>query len=139
MTQILVVDDEPYNRSMMEFMLLAEGYQVAQAHDGRQALLMARNAHPDLILLDVMMPGLSGYDVADQIKDDPRTADIPIVFVSAKCEPEDLARSLEAGVDYIRKPFAEPELITRVRSVLRLRELEKELGELRPGQGRRET
>jgi DNA-binding response OmpR family regulator len=128
-TRILVVDDELHIRDITELMLRTEGYQVAQAHDGGQALKMVQHDLPDLILLDVMMPGISGYDVADRLKQDRRSAHIPIVFVSAKCEPEDMARGLQAGADFIRKPFGQQELLVHVRAVLRLHAMDQEIAQ----------
>jgi len=107
--------------------LRMEDYEVAQARDGDQALRLVRDIHPDLILLDVMMPRVSGYDVAFSLQDRPSTASIPIIFVTAKSEMEDRVIGLEIAVDYICKPFAAPELLARVRAALRMRKLQEQL------------
>jgi CheY-like chemotaxis protein len=137
MAQILVVDDDLQTRNMMALMLFTEGHQVMQVPDGQEALQLIQRQEgdeqrvgsilPDLILLDIMMSGLSGYDVAERLKNDPRTSDIPIVFVTAKGEPEDVARSWGLAADYLHKPFSEAQLLSHVRNVLALRELEKEI------------
>jgi len=107
--------------------LRMEGYDVLQARDGAQALSMAREQEPDLVLLDVMMPHMSGYEVARELQDDPNTVSIPIIFVTAKHEMEDRVLGLSMSVDYICKPFAVPELLARVRAALRMRKLQDEL------------
>ncbi len=127
MDVVLVVEDSPEIATMMSLTLQLEGYEVLQATDGGRALEMARSQHLDLILLDVMMPGLTGFEVAQALKANEATADIPIIFVTAKHELDDLVQGLEVAVDYIAKPFAVPELIARVRAALRMRKLQAEL------------
>jgi diguanylate cyclase (GGDEF)-like protein len=127
MDKVLVVEDSPEISAMMALTLQLEGYEVVQAGDGLQALEAARNTRLDLILLDVMMPGLSGFEVAQALKANQSTADIPIIFVTAKHEVDDLVQGLEVAVDYISKPFAVPELVARVRAALRMRKLQNEL------------
>lgn len=127
MDKVLVVEDSPEISAMMALTLQLEGYEVVQASDGVQALEATRTASPDLILLDVMMPGLSGFEVAQALKANESTSDIPIIFVTAKHEVDDLVQGLEIAVDYISKPFAVPELVARVRAALRMRKLQNEL------------
>jgi two-component system, cell cycle response regulator len=127
MALILVVEDDPEINALMALTLRMEDYEVAQARDGEQALRLVREMHPDLILLDVMMPHMSGYDVAYALQDRPSTTYIPIIFVTAKGEMEDRVIGLELAVDYICKPFAAPELLARVRAALRMRKLQEQL------------
>lgn len=127
MERVLVAEDSPEIAKLVELTLRIEGYEVLQAWDGTQALELAREHHPDLILLDVMMPGLTGFEVAQQLKNDAATADIPIIFVTAKHELDALVQGLEVAVDYISKPFAVPELTARVRAAMRMRKLQEDL------------
>ncbi|PQV64545.1 response regulator receiver modulated diguanylate cyclase [Abditibacterium utsteinense] len=127
MDRVLVAEDSPEIAKLMELTLRMEGYEVLQAFDGLQALELARNERPDLILLDVMMPGLNGFEVAQELKKDAETADIPIIFVTAKHELDALVQGLEVAVDYISKPFAVPELAARVRAAMRMRKLQEDL------------
>ncbi len=127
MALLLVVEDDPEINSLMALTLRVEDYDVIQARDGEQALQMVQDRAPDLILLDVMMPRMSGYDVARTLQDKPSTAHIPIIFVTAKSEMEDRVLGLEMAVDYVCKPFAAPELLARVRAALRMRKLQDEL------------
>lgn len=127
MALILVVEDDPEINSLMALTLRVEDYDVIQAHDGEQALRMVEEHSPDLILLDVMMPRLSGYDVARVLHDRKVTARIPIIFVTAKSEMEDRVHGLEMAIDYVCKPFAAPELLARVRAALRMRNLQEDL------------
>ena len=127
MERVLVAEDSPEIAKLMELTLRMEGYQILQAYNGIEALELARTQQPDLILLDVMMPGLNGFEVAQQLKGDTATADIPIIFVTAKHELDALVQGLEVAVDYISKPFAVPELAARVRAALRMRKLQEDL------------
>jgi two-component system cell cycle response regulator len=127
MPRILVVEDDPEINALMALTLRVEDYDVVQARDGVQALEIIEQDPPDLILLDVMMPRVSGYDVARQLQDRPSTSHIPIIFVTAKSEMEDRVIGLEMAVDYVCKPFATPELLARVRAALRMRKLQDEL------------
>jgi diguanylate cyclase (GGDEF)-like protein len=127
MDRVLVAEDSPEIAKLMELTLRMEGYFVLQAFDGVQALELARTHRPDLILLDVMMPRLNGFDVARELKKDEETADIPIIFVTAKHELDALVQGLEVAVDYISKPFAVPELAARVRAAMRMRRLQEDL------------
>ncbi|HEX8235506.1 MAG TPA: diguanylate cyclase [Abditibacteriaceae bacterium] len=127
MALILVVEDDPEINSLMALTLRVEDYDVIQARDGEQALKLVQDRNPDLILLDVMMPRMSGYEVAQTLQDRPSSVNIPIIFVTAKAEMEDRVTGLEMAVDYVCKPFAAPELLARVRAALRMRKLQEEL------------
>ena len=139
MTRVLVIDDEAPIRLLCRVNLEAEGMEVLEANDGPSGLEEARREKPDVILLDVMMPGLDGWRVAEHLLDDRSTQDIPIIFLTARAEFRDRARGLDiGGVDYVTKPFNPLELASLVRALLaRIErgerdELRKEkLGELR--------
>ena len=119
MTRVLVIDDEAPIRLLCRVNLEAEGMNVIEAADGPSGLDAARTDHPDLVLLDVMMPGLDGWGVAEALLEDDDTSDIPIIFLTARAEFRDRARGLDiGGVDYIAKPFNPVELATLVRKVL---------------------
>jgi two-component system alkaline phosphatase synthesis response regulator PhoP len=119
MTSVLVIDDEAPIRLLCRVNLEAEGMQVSEAADGPSGLEKARSERPDVILLDVMMPGLDGWRVAEQLIDDPGTRGIPIVFLTARAEFRDRAKGLDiGGVDYITKPFNPLELAPLVRDLL---------------------
>jgi DNA-binding response OmpR family regulator len=118
-TRVLVIDDEEPIRLLCRVNLEAEGMIVLEARDGATGLETARAATPDVILLDVMMPGLDGWSVAEELLDDPTTEDIPIVFLTARAEVRDRARGLDlGGVDYVTKPFNPLELAPLVRALL---------------------
>lgn len=118
--KILVVDDEPAIRQMLIFALSDEGYDYVEAGSADQAQGIIKNSHPDLILLDWMMPGLSGVDLARRLKRDPDTKDLPIIMLTAKGEEQDKIKALDTGADdYVTKPFSTQELLARIRAVLR--------------------
>ena len=127
MDKILVVEDSPEISALMALTLRMEGYEVVQAAEGSRALEVAAQFDPSLILLDVMMPGMSGFEVAQRLKKADNTRDTPIIFVTAKHELDDLVQGLEIAVDYICKPFAVPELVARVRAAMRMQKLQHEL------------
>src|ERR687893_1123396 len=119
MTKVLVIDDEAPIRLLCRVNLEAEGMEVLEAADGPSGLDKARSERPDVILLDVMMPGLDGWRVAEQLLEDPQTTGIPIVFLTARAEFRDRAKGLDiGGVDYITKPFNPLELAPLVRDLL---------------------
>ena len=116
---MLVVDDERSIRMLCRVNLAASGMEVFEASDGREGLDLARKERPDLVLLDVMMPGLDGWRVAEHLLEDNRTTGIPIIFLTARAEFRDRARGLDiGGVDYITKPFNPLELAPLVRDLL---------------------
>jgi two-component system alkaline phosphatase synthesis response regulator PhoP len=111
MTKVLVIDDEAPIRLLCRVNLEAEGMDVIEAPDGPSGVDKARDERPDVILLDVMMPGLDGWRVAEQLFEDDRTVAIPIIFLTARAEFRDRARGLDiGGVDYVTKPFNPLEL-----------------------------
>jgi two-component system phosphate regulon response regulator PhoB len=117
---ILVVDDEEDILELVQYNLAKEGYQVTGATSGEQGLEAARAKHPDLVLLDLMLPGMDGLDVCKVLKNDGVTQDIPIIILSAKGEEADIVTGLEIGADdYIVKPFSPRVVSARIKSVLR--------------------
>ena len=118
-TCVLVIDDEAPIRLLCRVNLEAEGMSVLEAADGPSGLEKARAEAPDVVLLDVMMPGLDGWRVAEELLDDPRTASIPIVFLTARAELRDRARGIDlGGIDYVTKPFNPVELAPLVRELI---------------------
>jgi DNA-binding response OmpR family regulator len=127
--RVLIVDDESAIRLVCQLNLDSAGFETLEAADGESALALARRERPDLILLDVMLPGIDGWDVAAELAAEPETRNIPILFLSARSDRSDEARGHEVGgLGYITKPFDPTELIDRVRDVLD-----------RTGRGERET
>ena len=119
MTKVLVIDDEAPIRLLCRVNLEAEGMKVLEAPDGPSGVDKAREERPDVILLDVMMPGLDGWRVAEQLFEDERTVAIPIIFLTARAEFRDRARGLDiGGVDYVTKPFNPLELAPLVQKLL---------------------
>ena len=117
--RVLVVDDEAPIRLLCRVNLEAEEMTVLEAADGPSGLEAARTERPDVILLDVMMPGLDGWRVAEELLDDPDTSGIPIVFLTARAELRDRARGLDlGGLDYVTKPFNPVELAPLIREVI---------------------
>jgi two-component system phosphate regulon response regulator PhoB len=118
--QVLLVEDEPAQREVLAYNLEAEGYGVRRAENGEEAMLLVAEAKPDLIILDWMMPLMSGLEVCRQIKTREETRDIPVIMLSARSEEVDAVRGLETGADdYVIKPYALKELMARVRTQLR--------------------
>jgi DNA-binding response OmpR family regulator len=117
--RILIADDEPHIVTALEFLLKNNGYDVQVARNGDEALALVASAPPDLVLLDVMMPLRSGYDVCRQIRRQPELRAIKVVMLSAKGGQADIQKGLEAGADlYITKPFSNRELLDKIRTVL---------------------
>ena len=129
-TTILIVDDEPENLNVLEASLSSAGYRVALFPRGDLALEAAREKQPSLVLLDIRMPGMDGYEVCRRLKADERTRAIPVLFISALTATEDIAAGFACGgVDYIPKPFRETEVLARVRTHLALRQAYVDLAE----------
>lgn len=125
---ILIVDDMVENIRFLSDFLTERRYQVRKAINGKTALMAIRAFPPDLILLDINMPDLNGYEVCRQLKADPKTQSIPIIFLSAADETEDKVQAFRVGgVDYITKPFQLEEVLTRVRSQLTIQMLQAQL------------
>lgn len=125
--RILIADDNQQNRELLEAYLVDEGHEILMAADGRQALDMAASRQPDLVLLDIMMPKLSGYEVCQRMKADAKTQNIPVLMVTALRDMGDIEKAVAAGADdFLSKPVHRLELKTRVRSLLRVRQLTDE-------------
>ena len=125
---ILIVDDTPDNIRFLSTLLLEQGYTVRKAINGKMALTAAKTILPDLILLDINMPGMSGYEVCEKLKQDNQTHAIPIIFLSALDEVEDKVRAFQTGgVDYITKPFQLEEVLVRIQNQLTIRRLQNKL------------
>lgn len=138
MATILIVDDNKNNLQVLGNILNESKYRVAMAIDGKTALRLVAKTNPDLIILDIMMPEMDGFEVCRILKSDTETAEIPIVFLSAKTDLEDVVKGFQlGGVDYLTKPFKKEELLLRVRNHIKLVEdkkiLEKKYKELRAG------
>ena len=115
MAKILVAEDEPSLYKLLEFRLNSLGHEILLATDGKQALAMVKSDRPDLVLLDVMMPVMGGFQVLRKLKEDDDTSSIPVIMLSAKGQEKDIVTGLEYGAfDYITKPFSFPELIARI-------------------------
>ncbi len=126
--KILIVDDTPANLQILTQMLTEQGYQVFPAINGKLALMSVQSTLPDLILLDILMPEMDGYDVCKTLKADERTYDIPVIFISALDDVFDKVKAFSlGGVDYITKPFQREELLARVQTHLKLHRLHHEL------------
>ncbi|TLP80122.1 response regulator [Maribacter sp. ACAM166] len=125
---ILIIDDIPENLKVLSRILKPEGYKVRIANNGEQALLSIKNNAPDIILLDIMMPNMNGFEVCERLKSDEKTADIPVIFISALSETAEKVKAFEmGGVDYIEKPFIAKEAIARIRTHLTLKKQQQDL------------
>jgi class 3 adenylate cyclase len=126
--KVLVVDDTPHNVKLLTDLLGVKGYLVASAATGEEALAKLAGERPDLVLLDVMMPGLSGYEVCQRIRANPETALLPVVLVTSLDPQQERVKGIEAGADdFLSKPINQPELFARVRSLLRVKALQDEV------------
>ena len=118
-SRILLVDDEPDIVETVSFMLQSRNYQVSVASGGKEGIKKAQEEHPDLLLLDIMMPDIDGYDVCMKLKGDADTKDIPIIMLTAKGESEAVLKSHSIGADdYVVKPFSLPTLLSKLRKFL---------------------
>ena len=127
-SKILVVDDEPLNVKLLTAMIPSEQYEIASAFNGDEALKIVRDFRPDLILLDIMMPGLNGYDLTRILKSNTESRDIPIVLITAFSGSEYEIKGLEAGADeFLNKPVNKTELLTRAKSLIRLRQYKEQI------------
>jgi len=128
--KVLVVDDTPHNVKLLADLLAIRGYAVATATNGEEALASVAAGVPDLVLLDIMMPGLSGYDVCRRLRADAATALLPVVLVTSLDAQQERIKGIEAGADdFLGKPINQPELFARVRSLLRIKALQDEVSE----------
>ena len=126
--RILVVDDTQKNVQLLGIILKRQNYLINVAYSGPEAIELAQKVFPDLILLDIMMPGMDGYETCERLKKDPKTESIPIIFLTAKSEVDDIIKGFDVGaVDYVTKPFHSTILLSRVRTHLRLRGALREL------------
>ena len=129
--EILIVDDLPSNLNFISNVLNNEGYNIIAATNGKDAIDIANERNPDLILLDIAMPALNGYDVCKILKSNPLTKDLPIIFLTAKMDHEDIVKGFEVGaVDFISRPFHTTELLSRVSTHLELKNRGKQLKEI---------
>ncbi len=129
--KILIVDDIPKNIQILGNILAREDYQIAYAQLGDEALAILEKQMFDLILLDIMMPGMDGYQVCKKLKSDERTKDIPVIFLTAKADMESIVKGFESGgADYVTKPFSADELLARVKTHIQLNAQKKELKQL---------
>lgn len=127
---ILIVDDEPVGRDALEMLLTPQGYNLAFAGNGLETLAKATELTPDLILLDVMMPGMDGYEVCRRLRADPLLAEVPIIMVTALDDRDSRLEGIEAGADdFVSKPFNRTELRTRVKTITRLNRFRRLLAE----------
>ncbi|NES72021.1 MAG: diguanylate cyclase, partial [Okeania sp. SIO2D1] len=128
--EILIVDDKPNNLRLLSSILREQGYEIRKALNGRMALISAQAAPPDLILLDIKMPEMNGYEVCRQLKANQNTCEIPVIFISALDDASDKVKAFAVGgIDYITKPFQEAEVLARVKNHLRLQKLQQQLKE----------
>jgi DNA-binding response OmpR family regulator len=117
--RVLIADDEPNIVASLEFLMEQAGYEVKVAANGQEALELAASFRPDLVLLDVMMPGKNGYEVCQSLKSDPATRAVKVIMLSAKGRDIEVAKGLELGADaYVTKPFATRDLVAQIRDML---------------------
>ena len=117
--KILVVDDVKQNVKLLRVILTASEYDVVEAYDGEEALEKVKTENPDLILLDIMMPKLTGYEVCEKLRSDEKTSNLPIVLITSLREMDDRIKGIEAGADnFISKPFNKAELLARVKALI---------------------
>ena len=115
-TLILIVDDNPNNLKVLGAMLSSRGHKVALAANGEECLSFIDKQLPDLVFLDIMMPGLNGFEVCEKLKNDSRTSEIPVIFISALSNPQQIARAFESGgSDYITKPINRSDILARAK------------------------
>ena len=117
--RVLIADDEPNIGASLEFLMEQAGFEVKLASNGREALELVASFAPDLLILDVMMPEMNGYEVCQRLKSDPATREVKVVMLSAKGREVEVAKGLELGADaYVTKPFSTRELVAKVREML---------------------
>ena len=126
--KVLIVDDNEQNVELLQaYLEEVKGAETVVARDGRAALAAVAGSRPDLILLDVMMPKMSGFEVCKQLKDNPATREIPVIIITAINESGDYERGIESGAnDFLTRPFNRAELMTRIRSLLRIKQMRRE-------------
>jgi DNA-binding response OmpR family regulator len=126
--RVLIADDNPQGAELLDAYLSDSGYELKTAFDGEQTMQLVKSWQPDLILLDVMMPRLSGFEVCKRLRADPATADILVLMITALDQPSDIERAVEAGTDeFLSKPINKSELVLRVRLLLRTRQYKRDL------------
>ncbi len=127
-SRILIADDNPQGVELLEAYLSDGDYELRTAADGEETLRQVRQWHADLILLDIMMPKISGFEVCKRLRADPATRDVAVLMITALDQPSDIDRAVEAGTDdFVTKPINKSELLLRVRSLLRSRQYKREL------------
>ncbi len=127
---IFIVDDIPENIQILGNILSKENYQISFSTSGQQALSMIKDLNPDLIMLDIMMPEINGYEVCKKLKESDETKDIPVIFLSAKTEAEDIVKGFQLGaVDYVTKPFNSAELLARANTHIQFKNAREKLEE----------
>lgn len=126
--RILIADDNPQGVELLEAYLAETEYEIETAADGLETLQKVQSWNPDLILLDIMMPKISGFEVCKQVRNDPQHKDVPIIMITALDQPSDIDRAVEAGADdFLTKPINKTELLLRVRSALKSRMYKEQL------------
>lgn len=129
---VLIVDDNPQNLQILGTIMERQGYDVAVAMNGVQALEFVNHDKPDIILLDIMMPEMDGFETCARLKRDPNTKTIPVIFLTARGESKDVLRGFKVGgVDYVTKPFRSAELLARVKTHIELKRAREEIHSLR--------